>query len=1424
MDRILLFACFLVYQFGFGQSPYTSVASGNWNSDATWSGSGIPVAGDLVNIANGHTITVTAAAACSSVSFTGAAATLTINTGISLSVTNAVILNSSNTINTAATITGAGTLNCASVSVGIAGSPTATTTTVMISTISNFNISGNLGMVSRRNTNNNNASFNLASGTVNVDGRITTTNQNAANVSTFTMATGTQSGTLLLGNASPFNLSGTGINTITLTGTTATVNYDAAGSQSVGGYTYTNLTTSGSGDKTLNAAITVNNNLYVGTNTWLIDNDKQIAGNLTGTLTVQNGGVLQLGGTDSTITVPVTSFPTGFTNAHIDLQTGSEVRYNYNGKNGGTQAVSTVPTYYFLHCQFPGTKRSAVGVLTINGNFDTASPLDLNTNDPTINLSGSFNLLAVPGAVSLTSGVFSIKGNFDNDLTSGGSLVTGNGTIVFNGTVAQSITGTGIIATPFYNLTINNSSGGVSVGITGANDDITVSNTLTLTNGILTTSTTNLLDVTRTATAAISGGSSASFINGPVNWTLPASLGSGSTYNFPVGKGITYLPFSLVNPTTGTGAPSAQVEAFDVNCGGTANFTNLGSLSTTEYWSLSTTGNFTNSSVSLSRPAAISPLDAIGGSTSVNGTYASLAGTVGVNGITISSVIGTNRFFAFGRKNGIRTSAIAGSPFCAGAGVSVTYTITGTYLAGNIFTAQLSDASGSFASPVSIGSVTQMTAGTISATIPAGTVAGTGYRIRVVASTALQTVGSDNGTNLTINTTPVAPVLNDIILGCNQTSANETWSAVPNISNYRFDVSLDAAFGTFIAGYQDVSIAPSASPTESVTVNGLSPGVTYYARARAVSSCGTSVNSNVAIISVAITKTADGGVTWDNGTPDSTLKAIFTNSATMVMSLNACSCQINSGVNMVVGVPGGENADAILKLENGLDVLGSGTLTFENNASLIQTNNTNGINTGAIIYKRTAQPMNNFDYTYWSSPVAGQTLKALSPNTIIDKYFSFANNNWVYEDSGAIMTPPGKGYIIRVPKPGIYGAPYPETVTMPYAQPVQFVGVPNNGSYSLPIDATGSYNLIGNPYPSALSADLFLEENAVVNQRLEGTIYFWTHNTAVSNTGYSSADYASYNYVGGVAGTGTASGNSGISSMAPLGNIAAGQSFFTLSKNGGSVVFNNNMRVGVAGSNKQFFKGTKSKTATIEKNRVWLNMTNTEGAFKQMLVGYVTGATIGFDSAFDGDSFDGNTYIDFYSVNEDRNLVIQGRALPFDLNDKVPLGYKTTIEGTFAINIDYADGVLATQAIFVEDRVTHVIHNLKNGPYAFATLKGTFNDRFVLRYTDNTVAVVPPAVVIPPIIALDPTLENASFTKTGNALVVSVKNHQIKINAFEETMAKVLVYDLRGRLLYENNGVHSNELTLRSLVSGDQFLIVVTQLTNGKWVTKEIIF
>ncbi|MFD2718219.1 T9SS type A sorting domain-containing protein [Hymenobacter monticola] len=89
--------------------------------------------------------------------------------------------------------------------------------------------------------------------------------------------------------------------------------------------------------------------------------------------------------------------------------------------------------------------------------------------------------------------------------------------------------------------------------------------------------------------------------------------------------------------------------------------------------------------------------------------------------------------------------------FCPGSAIAVPYTVTaGGVNGGNTFTVQLSNASGSFASPVSIGSLSSSAAsGTVAAVIPTSTPAGSGYRVRVVADNPAA-VGSDNGANLTI--------------------------------------------------------------------------------------------------------------------------------------------------------------------------------------------------------------------------------------------------------------------------------------------------------------------------------------------------------------------------------------------------------------------------------------------------------------------------------------------------------------------------------------------------------------------------------------------------------------------------------------------------------------------------------------------------
>lgn len=105
--------------------------------------------------------------------------------------------------------------------------------------------------------------------------------------------------------------------------------------------------------------------------------------------------------------------------------------------------------------------------------------------------------------------------------------------------------------------------------------------------------------------------------------------------------------------------------------------------------------------------------------------------------------------------NAILTGTIQPTTHCPGSTVLIPYTATGVWAAGNVFTAQLSDAQGNFDQAVDIGSVASTFSGTITGTIPANTPLGTGYLVRVRGSDPAM-MGTVSITALTIVAGPSA--------------------------------------------------------------------------------------------------------------------------------------------------------------------------------------------------------------------------------------------------------------------------------------------------------------------------------------------------------------------------------------------------------------------------------------------------------------------------------------------------------------------------------------------------------------------------------------------------------------------------------------------------------------------------------------------
>jgi len=122
----------------------------------------------------------------------------------------------------------------------------------------------------------------------------------------------------------------------------------------------------------------------------------------------------------------------------------------------------------------------------------------------------------------------------------------------------------------------------------------------------------------------------------------------------------------------------------------------------------------------------------------------------------------------------VKTGTLSG-PFCPGQNVLVPFISYGIFSIGNIFTAQLSNAVGSFSSPVAIGTIAgNMATGTISAVIPIGTANGSAYRIRVISSIPVF-AGPDNGTNISIsNTCSITLNLKFFLQGYYTSSGNMT--------------------------------------------------------------------------------------------------------------------------------------------------------------------------------------------------------------------------------------------------------------------------------------------------------------------------------------------------------------------------------------------------------------------------------------------------------------------------------------------------------------------------------------------------------------------------------------------------------------------------------------------------------------------------
>jgi acid phosphatase type 7 len=156
----------------------------------------------------------------------------------------------------------------------------------------------------------------------------------------------------------------------------------------------------------------------------------------------------------------------------------------------------------------------------------------------------------------------------------------------------------------------------------------------------------------------------------------------------------------------------------------------------------------------------------------------------------------------------ISTAALAIGSACVGTNVSVPFAVTGVFASAATFTAQLSDAAGSFTNPTVIGT------GTVSpivATLPLTSVAGVGYQIRVIASLTATTV---NSVPFTIKVKPTATIGGATTINVDAT-ANLTINFTGD-APWTYLLS-DGTTATVSVATSTVAVKPTVSTTYSIT-------------------------------------------------------------------------------------------------------------------------------------------------------------------------------------------------------------------------------------------------------------------------------------------------------------------------------------------------------------------------------------------------------------------------------------------------------------------------------------------------------------------------------------------------------------------------------------------------------------------------------
>ncbi|TYB79308.1 T9SS type A sorting domain-containing protein [Bizionia myxarmorum] len=482
------------------------------------------------------------------------------------------------------------------------------------------------------------------------------------------------------------------------------------------------------------------------------------------------------------------------------------------------------------------------------------------------------------------------------------------------------------------------------------------------------------------------------------------------------------------------------------------------------------------------------------------------------------------------------------------------------------------------------------------------------------------------------------------------------------------------------------------------------------------------------------------GVVGAPSVSDSNKSLVILENTAVTLNENAFVCEIEVQTGATLNIADG------LELTVQNRIVNNGTIDLLGEAQLIQNHKGANINSGSGKLKIRQQGTTNLhNYNYWSSPVSTDGfwqigfLKQENSNVLFSPAQSqiptsnpvTLSSRWLYKYNASVTLANGIMGWARINtttniEPGI-GYTLKGSGSAPSLTEEEYVfsGTANSGDYSY-IATSGNDFLIGNPYPSALNANKFIQDNLDVTT---GTLYFYeqfqTNNTHILRD--YQGGYATLNLLGSVPAATEATsglGSEGSSTKgAPTNNIAVGQGFFVSIIQNSDIRFNNTQRVFAKESMDQsiFFRDGNVNSETDSRTKFWLSFADSSGRMREIALGYDENASEGFDKGYD--AIDLSDYPDSMLWDAADNLLVIQGLQQLNVEDDIALSIKISTSGTYIIGLNRTLNFPEDTAIYLKDNQTNRFYDLKAGDASIAFQAGTYNNQYSIVYQQATLGV-----------------------------------------------------------------------------------------------------